>query len=79
MSTKKANRLKLFSATFMGHYPVGACAVIFAENKQHALNLLIEDLTERELIKVNLKLGLADLSEIPSKDAASWVILDGEY
>jgi hypothetical protein len=42
--------MKVFTTTtFTGHYPIGVCAVLVAENKAEAIKLLESELSARDL------------------------------
>lgn len=69
--------LKVFICnSFEGHYPVGTAAVIVAANKEEAIKLLDDDLTDRNLQQT---LSPDDIRELDTSVAHSCVLNDGEY
>lgn len=60
---------------FEGHYPVGSAAVVVAQNKTHAENMLNE-----ELVRCGLSaLGQKTLQEVSMKTERAIILCDGNY
>lgn len=45
----RREQMQIYSVNFTGHYPVGACAIVVAPNKQRAKELLSEELSKQGL------------------------------
>jgi hypothetical protein len=67
--------MKTFSCTFVGHWPVGACAVIVAVDEQQA------ELDMRNALEGGNLDRYQDLTfvEIDTTEAQVLVLLDGDY
>jgi len=67
--------MKVFHCNFKGHYPVGAAAVVVAENNIHAAELL-----NAELEKERLKPVIAqDMIELDTDAPRAVVLCNGDY
>lgn len=67
--------MKVFHCNFEGHYPVGAAAVVVAENNIHAAQLL-----NVELEKERLKPVIAqDMIELDTDGPRAVVLCNGDY
>lgn len=78
--------MKVFTCTtFTGHYPVGAAAVVVAEDKEAALPLLVIELQRVGLAGMKADnngptpLTFSDLREIPLVSGTVSVLVDGNY
>lgn len=69
--------MKTYACLFLGHYPVGSCAVAVTNSKEEALVLLKESITDEGLIYSSESLTLNDIFEIPEGTAK--VLLNGDY
>ena len=69
--------MKLFTANqIIGHYPVGACAIALAYNKEDAKILLEEELTIAGISQV---VPLDEIEEVPIDIHKAIVLIDGNY
>jgi hypothetical protein len=67
--------VKVWHCNFKGHYPVGAAAVVVAENNIHAAELL-----NVELAKERLKPVIAqDMIELDTSAPRAVVLCNGNY
>ena len=67
--------MRVFACEFTGHYPVGACAVVVAEDLDTAKGMLLA-----ELAKEGLSLRDSDKwQEIDTTAARAVMILNGDY
>lgn len=71
--------MRVYTCKFNGHWPVGACAVVFAENQEQAQRLLAA-----ELAKENLTLNDSDdwdswCDAADYVSAEAHILLNGEY
>lgn len=69
-------KLKIYSCTFTGHWPVGASAIIVAPDIVAGIALMKAKLKELSLDEKNPKL---ELVEIDKKTMAVHILLDGDY
>jgi len=69
-------QLKAYSVPFVGHWPVGAVAVVFAASKADAIKRL-----EAELAKEGLMPQSEELKpvELDTRTAGAHILLNGEY
>lgn len=68
--------MKIYTCKFDGYYPVGACAVIVADNRTDALIMMMEKLIEMGLHKENEPI---ELVEVTQEEKQVIVLLDGDY
>lgn len=67
--------MRVFTANFAGHWPVGAAAVVVAEDEIRARTILAEVLAVQ-----GLKLKEADaVTELPTDISRVRVLCDGNY
>lgn len=66
--------MKVYSAKHNGHYPVGACSIIVAENRRTARRILKAELASR-----GLSLEDIEMEEVETDVQAVHVILEGQY
>lgn len=77
--------MKLFSVSFIGHYPVGTAAVVVAENDQHAYELACQMLKDEQLWEANIDwklsshFSITDLTEIDLTTPAAHMLNNGNY
>lgn len=76
--------MKVFTARFTGHYPVGTAAVIVAESREQAYDLLMEELKEEGLYEAQFEWGkptttVDDLTEIDTTIAWAKIQCNGNY
>lgn len=67
---------RVYSVDFVGHYPVGAVAIVIAKDKQEATTMM-----ERELAAVGLSqnINIKDIQLINHTNKGVTILLDGEY
>ena len=68
--------MKTFVIEFNGYWPVGACAVVVAESKEQAIEMMIEKLKTMNLTEGNDELSI---TEIDITVPRVTVIFDGNY
>lgn len=61
---------------FTGHWPVGTAAVVVAEDKQQAAQLLEAELTRAGL---HQSIDAEAMSEVDTRTAGAMVLRDGNY
>lgn len=73
--------MKYFSIEFHGRYPVGALAVVEAEDAEQALILFQVQLSKSmpELVKYNKDLSIDDVQELDFRKQDCYILLDGDY
>lgn len=65
-----------YNSVFTGHYPVGTCAIVVAEDRKTASEIL-----NQNLVSLGLK-GDAqeiDMIKVDQETAHAIVVLDGDY
>lgn len=67
--------LKLYSCTFTGHWPVGACAVVLATGQGDARKRMRDALAAEGLDTTQM----LEMKEIDTRTAGAHVLLNGEY
>lgn len=67
--------LKLYSCKFIGHWPVGACAVILASGPADAKKRMRQAL-EAEGLDATQSL---EVEEIDTRTAGAHILLNGDY
>jgi hypothetical protein len=68
--------MKIFvNTTFTGFYPVGTAAVVVAENKEQAAEILSASLKELHLEPVTAE----DMIQISTKNPGAFILCDGNY
>jgi len=73
---KKKKKLKVFVSTdFKGHYPVGTCALIVAEDESAARILLDKELASRKLPQTEEY----RITEVQTDVPVAEILLDGNY
>ena len=70
--------MNVYSVTFRGWCPVGACAVIVANSQEDARESFLKSLPT-ELAEENGNIELGDFELIDTKAPNVTIILDGEY
>lgn len=73
--------LKLYSIDFIGHYPVGAVAVVQAVTKIEAIIAFKAKLAvvEPYLVADNKDISSEDVTELPFGTDSCHILLNGEY
>lgn len=68
--------MKVFTANFRGHYPVGSAAVIVAKNHSRAVVLLLNELEKQGLAQT-----LEDITVValPIDKEGVAILVDGNY
>jgi hypothetical protein len=73
---KKPTKMKVFSCQFAGHYPVGAVALVSAEDISQARKLMEDEL---KLIGLPQDVTLDMLQEFGTDTQRVEILLDGDY
>lgn len=68
--------LKVYTADFVGHYPVGTAAVVVAPDVPTAKTMLNDELTKRGLPQDEDDI---DVKLVPTTDRYVGILLDGNY
>lgn len=71
--------MNVYTCTFVGHYPVGAAAVVVAESEQKAATALIIELVRQGLGPPKNTLSGLELEILDIQDPAVTILLDGDY
>ena len=71
--------MKVFSCTFIGHYPVGACAIVVAESREDARKRFLDHVVDSSLYHKNKDIKLENFEEIDQTVGGVTIILDGDY
>ena len=76
---KEEKPMKAFECSFHGHWPIGACGVIFAPNKESAKSRLKTWLKNEGLLEKNQDKDDITIEELDPKKAAVHILNDGQY
>lgn len=69
--------MKVYTCTaFKGHYPVGASAVVIAQSRMQARQMLLEELKE---IGLEQDVKEADIEQLSLSRASVHILQDGNY
>lgn len=68
--------MKTFYAKFKGYYPVGACAVVVADDKAVAKQMLEDTLLAKGLQQ---SIPIEEIEEFDPTKPQVYIVLDGEY
>lgn len=70
--------MKTFAIQFEGYWPVGAVAIVVAEDKDSAVLLMRSKLNEMKL-NPEQEITDEDITEIDPNTSGVYVLLDGNY